>query len=371
MKNIAFIFGTRPEVIKLAPIILELQKYPKDYRVIIINTEQQKELSNQTLNYFGLKSDYNLDAMRENQSLSEVQARIMTSLNEVYINEKIDATIVQGDTMSVFCGALTSFYHKIPVFHIEAGLRSYDKFEPFPEESIRQMVSRITDLFFAPTEANKLALLRENLDEKNIHVVGNTVIDALSCLSKDVINNSEEFFKRKNITTENLVLITVHRRENHGERLTTIIKALKHLVNKYPDHTFVIPVHPNPNVKTNIEEAFGDDTNVRLLPPLDYPNLVYLMKHAKLILTDSGGIQEEAPTFSCPTIVLRYETERKEGIEAGVSILVGADYDKIIQTSEPILQKTIKETRLTVLNPYGDGHSALHIEKHIREFFIN
>ncbi len=368
MKNVAFIFGTRPEVIKLAPVILELKKYPSDYRVIIINTEQQKELSNQTLSYFGLKSDYNLNAMRENQSLNDVQARIMTSLNEVYKTEKIDATVVQGDTMTVLCGALTSFYNKIPVFHVEAGLRSYDKFEPFPEEAIRQMVTRITDLFFAPTEANKQALIKENINQNTIHVVGNTVIDALSCLSEEVIEESKTFFETQNIPTEKLVLITAHRRENHGERLGNIIKAISYLVNKYPDFTFVIPVHPNPNVKTRIEEAFKNSSNVKLLPPLDYPRLVYLMKHAQLILTDSGGIQEEAPTFGCPVIVLRYETERKEGVEAGVSILVGAEYDRIIEESEKVLSKTKAETRLKAQNPYGDGLSASRIEKLVREF---
>ena len=179
MKNIAFIFGTRPEVIKLAPVILELRKYPELYKVLIINTEQQKELSNQTLNYFGLKSDYNLNAMRENQSLSEVQARIMNSLNDIYKSEKIDATIVQGDTMTVLCGALTSFYHKVPVFHVEAGLRSYDIYEPFPEEVMRQMTSRVADLHFAPTNVNKLALMKEGISIDKIFTVGNTVIDAL------------------------------------------------------------------------------------------------------------------------------------------------------------------------------------------------
>ena len=195
MKNIAFVFGTRPEIIKLAPVILELRKYPTDYKVIIINTEQQKELSNQTLAYFGLKADYNLDSMRKNQSLSSVQARILNSLEEVYSKNKIDATVVQGDTMTVLCGALTSFYNKIPVFHVEAGLRSYDIFEPFPEEVMRQMTSRVADLHFAPTGVNKEALLKENIDEKKIHVVGNTVIDALFCCQMKLLKNQENFTK--------------------------------------------------------------------------------------------------------------------------------------------------------------------------------
>ena len=369
MKNIIFIFGTRPEIIKLAPVILELKKYPTDYNVIICNTEQQKELSNQTLAYFGLKADINLDCMRENQSLSSVQARILTSLDKVFNENKIDATIVQGDTMTVLCGALTSFYHKIPVFHVEAGLRSYDIYEPFPEEVMRQMTSRVAALHFAPTEVNKNALLKEDISEDKIHVVGNTVIDALFCLSDEVIENSKRFFEDKNISIDDkLVLITAHRRENHGERIDRIIEAISYLAKKYDDHTFVIPVHPNPNVKTKIHERLGGFKNIHLLTPLDYPYLVYLMKNAKLILTDSGGIQEEAPSFACPTLVMRYETERKEGIEAGVSKLVGADYDKILAESEKILASTKENTRLKAQNPYGDGTASCKIEKVIRYF---
>ncbi len=369
MKNIIFIFGTRPEIIKLAPVILELKKYPESYNVIICNTEQQKELSNQTLAYFGLKADINLDCMRENQSLSSVQARILTSLDKVFQENKIDATIVQGDTMTVLCGALTSFYHKIPVFHVEAGLRSYDIYEPFPEEVMRQMTSRVAALHFAPTGVNKEALLREDISEAKIHVVGNTVIDALFCLSDEVIENSKRFFEEKSIPIDDkLVLITAHRRENHGERIDRIIEAISYLAKKYDDHTFVIPVHPNPNVKNKIHERLGGFKNIHLLTPLDYPYLVYLMKNAKLILTDSGGIQEEAPSFACPTLVMRYETERKEGIDAGVSKLVGADYEKILEESEKILSSTKALTRLKAQNPYGDGTSSLKIEKIIREY---
>jgi len=370
MKTIAFIFGTRPEIIKLAPVILELRKYPDKYRVLICNTEQQKELSNQTLKYFGLKADFNLDCMRENQSLASVQARILTSLDKVFNENKIDAAMVQGDTMTVLCGALTAFYHKVPVFHVEAGLRSYDIYEPFPEEVMRQMTSRVSALNFAPTITNKEALLKENIKEDTIHIVGNTVIDALFCLSKKVMEEAGKFFSDKNINIDDkVVLITAHRRENHGSRIDKIIEALKYLCGKYQDHTFVIPVHPNPNVHDKIYAGLEKFENVKLLQPLDYPNLVYLMKNAKLILTDSGGIQEEAPSFACPTLVMRYETERKEGIEAGVSMLVGADYDKIVSESEKILASTKEKTRLKAQNPYGDGKSAERIEKIIREYF--
>ena len=369
-KNVLFIFGTRPEVIKLAPIILELKKYPDKYRVIVCNTEQQKELSNQTLAYFGLQADINLDCMRENQTLSEVQARILTSLDKVFADNKVDATIVQGDTMTVLCGALASFYRKIPVFHVEAGLRSYDIYEPFPEEVMRQMTSRVAELHFAPTEKNKRALLKEDISENKIHVTGNTVIDALFCLSDSVIEQASEFFASENIVVDDkLVLITAHRRENHGERIDRILDAIECLVKTYSDHKFVIPVHPNPNVKCKIHSRLSEYENVFLLKPLDYPYLVYLMKNAKLILTDSGGIQEEAPSFGCPTLVMRYETERQEGIDAGVSMLVGADYDKILAESEKVLSSTKEKTRLKAQNPYGDGTASIQMEKFIREYF--
>lgn len=370
-KNILFIFGTRPEVIKLAPVILELKKYPDRYNVIICNTEQQKELSNQTLSYFNLKADINLDCMRENQALADIQSRILSSLeHEVFSKYNIDATIIQGDTMTVLCGALTSFYRKIPVFHVEAGLRSYDIFEPFPEEVMRQMASRVTALNFAPTEKNKLALLNEGINENTIFVTGNTVIDALYCLSKETMQYAKEFYENKNIKIgDKLVLITVHRRENHGERIDRILDAIEHLVKKYSDHTFILPVHPNPNVRGKVYDKLQKYINVHLLEPLDYPNLVYLMKNAKLILTDSGGIQEEAPSFGCPTFVMRYETERQEGIDAGVSVLVGADYDKIVNYSENILGKDKADTRLKAQNPYGTGNSAMSIEQIINKYF--
>lgn len=370
-KNILFVFGTRPEVIKLAPVILELKKHSDRYNVIICNTEQQKELSNQTLSYFNLKADINLDCMRENQSLADVQSRILTSLeHEVFSKHDIDATIVQGDTMTVLCGALTSFYRKIPVFHVEAGLRSYDIFEPFPEEVMRQMSSRVTALNFAPTPKNQRALLNEGIDENTIFVTGNTVIDALFCLSEATMQSAKEFYNNKNIKIDDkLVLITVHRRENHGERIDRILDAIEYLVKKYSDHTFVLPVHPNPNVKGKVYNKLQSYFNVHLLEPLDYPNLVYLMKNAKLILTDSGGIQEEAPSFGCPTFVMRYETERQEGIDAGVSVLVGADYDKIVNHSEDILSKDKSASRLKAQNPYGKGDSAQTIERIINKYF--
>ena len=239
-----------------------------------------------------------------------------------------------------------------------------------PEEVMRQMTSRVADLHFAPTGVNEKALIAEGISKDKIHVVGNTVIDALFCLSDEVVEQSRKFYETNGISIDDkLVLITAHRRENHGERIDRIIEAISYLAQKYSDHTFVIPVHPNPNVHDKIHSRLGSFKNIHLLTPLDYPYLVYLMKNAKLILTDSGGIQEEAPSFACPTFVMRYETERKEGIEAGVSKLVGADYDKIVSESEKILSSTKDATRLKAQNPYGDGTSSKKIEKVIREFF--
>lgn len=368
-KTILVILGTRPEAIKLAPVILQLSKN-NDYRVLVCNTEQQKELSNQTLSFFGIEADYKLNVMRPNQSLAGVQARILDALSEIYVQKKIDATIVQGDTMTVFCGALVSFYNKVPVFHVEAGLRSFDLFEPFPEEAMRQMTARITDMHFAPTEKAAIALEAEGINTQKIHMTGNTVIDALSCLTEETMEASEQKLKAMGVKlNDRLVLITAHRRENHGERLDRILSAICDLTAAYPDHQFVLPVHPNPNVHDKVYAALESKTNVILTAPMDYPELVCMMKHTKLVLTDSGGIQEEAPTFGNPVLVMRYETERTEGVEAGFAKLVGADKDLIIEECTAILNRDKSSTRLDgSKNPYGDGHAAQKIAERIETF---
>ena len=370
MKNILVVLGTRPEAIKLSPVILELRKNP-EYRVFVCNTEQQKELSNQTLGFFGIDADFKLDVMRPNQTLAGVQSRILNALSDVFQNNHFDATIVQGDTMTVFCGALVSFYNKVPVFHVEAGLRSYDLFEPFPEEAMRQMTSRITDLHFAPTQLAYDSLIKENIDAQNITMTGNTVIDALSCLSDATMNEAKIALENRGIKlNDKLVLVTAHRRENHGERLDRILSAIKTLTGKYADHQFVLPVHPNPNVHDKVYAALEKLPNVILTEPLDYPELVCLMKNTKLVLTDSGGIQEEAPTFGNPVLVMRYETERTEGVTAGFAKLVGADIDKILMESDAVLSRDKSDTRLDgSKNPYGDGHASEKIATTIKKFW--
>lgn len=364
MKTILIILGTRPEAIKLAPVILELKKYPEKYQVIVCNTEQQKELSNQTLQFFNIQADMNLDCMRPNQTLPEIQARILTALNNTFKTTQPDCVIVQGDTMTVLCGALTAFYHKVPVCHVEAGLRSYDLFEPFPEEALRQMTARITTWHCAPTQKAVNALRSENIQADKIYLTGNTVIDALTCLSDEALFDAKNTLSEKGITfNDKLVLCTVHRRENHGSRLNDILAAIWALSSAYPDHQFILPVHPNPNVKEKVHAELSGRENIILTSPLTYPQMVCLMREAKLILTDSGGIQEEAPSFGVPILVMRYETERMEGVEAGFAELVGADTEKIISNARHILSQSKADTRLNKkLNPYGSGTAAQQIE---------
>lgn len=369
MKTILVIFGTRPEAIKLAPVILELRK-DSAFKVLVCNTEQQKELSNQTLGYFGITADFHLNVMSPNQTLAGVQARILNSLADLYCKSQIDATIIQGDTMSAFCGALASFYKRIPIFHIEAGLRSYDNFEPYPEEALRQMIARITDLHFVPTQRAYMALVKENIKRKKIFITGNTVIDALGCLSDNAIKMAEKHLKNIHIElNDKLVFITAHRRENFGERLDHILLAIKNLAQEFNDHQFIFSVHPNPNVSNKVLEVLKEIPNVILTKSLDYPETICLIKNAKIILTDSGGIQEEAPTFGTPILVMRYETERIEGVEAGFSKLVGADEHKILKEAREILKQDREKTRLKdSQNPYGDGMAALRVYLEIRNF---
>lgn len=361
MKKILFIFGTRPEVIKLAPLILELRKFPNHYQVFLCNTEQQKELSNQTLKYFGLQADFNLDVMKTNQSLQNLHALLLSKLNLIF-EMQFDAVFAQGDTMTAFCAGLAAFYHTIPLFHIEAGLRSGNLREPFPEEAIRQMLSRIASFHFAPTQASAENLKRENIPASLIQITGNTVIDALHCLPDHVIAEAEKNLNQQGIFLDKpLVLVTAHRRENHGEPLEIILQAIKTLALKYPGHTFVIPVHPNPNVKYKFIQSLQSLPNIKLLAPLDYPELVCLLKHSSLILTDSGGIQEEAPSFGTPLLVLRNTTERQEGVDAGCAVLVGNhSAEKIINAAIAAIEHPVKKL---IPNPYGDGKACTRIEK--------
>lgn len=369
MKNILFVLGTRPEAIKMAPIIMAMKEEARLCRPLVCNTEQQKEMSGQALSFFELQTDFNLDVMTTNQTLAGLQTRLMSALDAIYTANDIAGTVVQGDTMSAFCGALCSFYHQRPVFHVEAGLRSMDLSEPFPEEAFRCLIARLAALHFAPTENNRAQLLAEGIRPETVLVTGNTVVDALYRLPISLLDEAASFFQNKGVT-QPTVLVTVHRRENHGPRLQRILAAVKTLAAAHPELDWIIPVHPNPNVSGEITRHLESLANVFLFQPLPYPQLIYLIINSRLVLTDSGGIQEEAGALGRPILVLRYKTERVESLEAGLSELVGADPEKIISRSEALLSHQLSFKPAQTKNEiYGNGRSSHMILSLIESFF--
>lgn len=357
--KILSIFGTRPEAIKLAPVLAELNKHAVSS--VICVTAQHREMLDQVLALFALRPDYDLAIMQPNQSLAELTARTLTRLDEVLRIEKPDWVLVQGDTTTVMVAALAAFYHRIKVGHIEAGLRSFDKYQPYPEEINRKIATSVSDLHFAPTTLAKQNLLREGVPESNIIVTGNTVIDALLQVAQKPYdwNSSPLAHIPRN---RRLLLVTAHRRENFGAPLQNICAALQAIAERFPDIQVVYPVHLNPNVQSVVYERLGNLTNVTLLPPLEYLPLVQLLKHSYLVVTDSGGIQEEAPGLGKPVLVLRQVTERPEGVAAGTVKLVGTDKNKIVREIELLLTNQVEYTRMArAVNPYGDGHASQRI----------
>jgi len=370
--NILFVLGTRPEAIKLAPVILAMEADGRGCRPLICNTEQQKELAGAALSFFGLRADFKLDAMTADQGLAGLQARLISALDTVYAAGDIDGTVVQGDTMSAFCGALVSFYHRRPVFHVEAGLRSGDLAEPFPEEGFRRLIAPLAALHFAPTETNRARLMAEGIRPKTITVTGNTVVDALRLLPPALLAEAAEFFRDQGVS-QPTVLITIHRRENHGARLQRLLAAIKTLAAAHPELDWVIPVHPHPKVKEAVISHLGGLDHVFLFPPLIYPRLIYLLQSSRLVLTDSGGLQEEAAALGRPIVVLRYKTERVESLAAGLSELVGAEADRLIARSEALLSKASEaptSNSAQVKNDiYGDGRSSRMIVSLIESYY--
>ena len=365
-KKLLFIFGTRPEAIKMAPLVLESKRLGFKTRVCL--SGQHKDMVKPFMKFFDLQSDYDLDVMKSNQTLSSLTGNTLIKIQNVIDIEKPDMIIVQGDTTTTFTGALAAFYNKIPVAHIEAGLRTFNNYSPFPEEVNRKMVTLFTALHFAPTETTKENLSKEGVLE-NVIVTGNTSIDALR-IAKSIIK-TDELEKRYNYIDFNkkIILVTTHRRENHGEPLREICKALAQL-NKLFNVQIIIPVHLNPNVKSVIEEELGNLKGVYLMPPLDYPDFVFFMEKSYIILTDSGGVQEEGPYFGKPILVLRDNTERPEGIASGTSILVGTKFENILaETSSFFTDEKKYESFQKKVNPYGDGFSSLKILDRIVQYF--
>jgi len=361
------VIGTRPEAIKLAPVIKELGKYPDKFRSIVVVTAQHRQMLDQVLELFEVKPLYDLDIMEDNQTLSGATIRIIEKFDPIIKKEKPDLIIVQGDTTTTFVSSLVGFYHKIKVAHIEAGLRTYDKYRPFPEEINRRLTGVLTDFHFAPTERAKQNLLSEGIPEENVFVTGNTVIDALLITLEKLKNNEtkSQYLNHKFpflSSKSKLVLVTAHRRENLGKPLKNICFALNKIVEYNHNIEIVYPVHLNPNIQEPVKRILKNNKRIHLISPLDYESFVYLMSKSYLILTDSGGIQEEAPSLGKPVLVLREVTERPEAVEAGTVKVVGLNKDKIVQEMQKLLDDKNEYKKMTqVINPYGDGKSAKRI----------
>lgn len=366
------VFGTRPEAIKMAPLVKKFQEYSEQFETIVCVTGQHREMLDQVLTIFDIKPDYDLNIMKQGQDLYDVTARVLTGMRDVLKEAQPDVVLVHGDTTTSTAAALASFYQQIPVGHVEAGLRTHNIYSPWPEEMNRQITGRIATYHFAPTPLSKQNLLTEAVKESDISVTGNTVIDALYMVV-DKIKNDKALDSELNALLvkagydvnrleggKKLVLITGHRRENFGDGFINMCSAIKTLTEKYPEVDFVYPMHLNPNVRKPIHEVFGEDlnglNNMFFIEPLEYLSFVYLMEKSTIVLTDSGGIQEEAPGLGKPVLVMRDTTERPEALEAGTVKLVGTNYDKIVNEVSALLDdETYYNEMSRAVNPYGDG----------------
>ena len=356
------VFGTRPEAIKMAPIVLELQKHPDTIVPVVAVTAQHREMLDQVLNLFHIKPDHDLNIMAAGLTLFDITTRAMMGLDKVLTEEKPDIVLVHGDTTTTFAGALAAYYHQTAVGHVEAGLRTHNKYSPFPEEMNRRLTGCIADLNFAPTSTSEANLLAENVPPESIFVTGNTVIDALHHTVRDDFDFQEESLKDVDFQNKRIILVTTHRRENLGEPMRHVYKALKQLTEEFDDVEVVFPVHKNPKVREVVNEELGGLAKVHLIDPLDYEPFANLMHRAHLILTDSGGVQEEAPALGKPVLVLRDTTERPEAVDAGTVKLIGTDRERVYEEAKKLLTDKAEYSRMAEsVNPYGDGKAAARI----------
>ena len=387
MKRILLVFGTRPEAIKMAPLVREFQQYPDKYHTFVCVTGQHREMLDQVLKIFDIHPDYDLNIMKQGQDLYDVTTRVLLGMRDVLKSIEPNVVLVHGDTTTSTAAALAAFYQQIPVAHVEAGLRTHNIYSPWPEEMNRQITGRIATFHFAPTPLSKQNLLTENIRPEQITVTGNTVIDALYMVVRKIKSDKVLDAELKtnllcsgyNVNRlsggKKMVLITGHRRENFGDGFLSICKAIQTLTRKYPDVDFVYPMHMNPNVRQPIHKIFGDDLsqfdNMYFIDPLEYLSFVYLMEKATIVLTDSGGIQEEAPGLGKPVLVMRNTTERPEALEAGTVKLVGTDYGKIITEVSSLLDDAVYYNRMSkAVNPYGDGKACKRIVSAFNEIFV-
>lgn len=364
------IFGTRPEAIKMAPLVKELEKNSDRIESIVCVTAQHREMLDQVLKIFDIKPDYDLDIMHERQTLVNIATRALEGLDEIMKEFKPDVVLVHGDTSTTFAGSLAAYYNQILLGHVEAGLRTYDKYFPFPEEINRRITGVIADMHFAPTKRNENNLLSENTPKENIYVTGNTVIDALKTTVKDDYEFSDEGLKTLNWDTKKVIVMTAHRRENLGEPLKNICRAVLRIVNDFDDVEVVYPVHLNPAVREVVFDILGNHDRIKLIDPVNADELHNAIKRGYLVLTDSGGLQEEAPSLGKPVLVLRNETERPEAVDAGTVKIAGVNEDNIYNMTKELIENVNEYEKMAhAVNPYGDGHASERIVKAIIERF--
>lgn len=363
-QTVMTVIGTRPEAIKLVPMVLELQRRTSEFKSIVCVTGQHREMLDQVLHAFNISADHDLNLMAPNQSLGQVTARATSGLDEVYSRVRPDVALVQGDTTTAFCGALVGHYHKVKIGHVEAGLRTGNKFSPFPEEMNRRLIGRLADLHFPPTEHSKQALLNEGIDPETVFVTGNTVIDTLLLTRDRVTREIPADAKQVEPLTKGkkVVLVTGHRRESHGQGFENICTAIRNVADAQPDVVFIYPVHLNPNVQEPVNRILGNHERIHLIKPLSYEPFVWLMNQSHIVLTDSGGVQEEAPSFGKPVLVMRDTTERPEGVAAGNAKLVGTSQELIeLELTNLLTDPSAYAAMSEAKNPYGDGTASQQI----------
>ncbi len=360
--KIMTVFGTRPEAIKMAPVVMEMAKHPEKIVPVVAVTAQHREMLDQVLRLFHIVPDYDLDIMAAGQTLFDITARALKGLDEVLTKEKPDLVLVHGDTTTTFAGALAAYYHQMAVGHVEAGLRTYNKYSPFPEEMNRHLTGAIADLHFAPTATSAGNLCAEHVPEKDIFITGNTVIDALHHTVQEEYGFADDALSGIDYANRRVVLVTTHRRENLGEPMRHVYKAMKRLVDEITDIEIVFPVHKNPKVREVVNEELGGATRVHLIEPLDYEPFANLMHRSTLVLTDSGGVQEEAPALGKPVLVLRDTTERPEAVKAGTVLLVGTEEERVYREAKKLLTDEKAYAQMAeAKSPYGDGQAARRI----------
>ena len=368
-KKILSVFGTRPEAIKMAPVVKKLVEEPKLKSEVLVTGQHQSMLS-QVLELFGIQPDYDLQVMTPNQTLTRLTSRILTKLDGVLKQIQPDLILVHGDTATTFSSALTAVYNQLPVGHVEAGLRSYDCYSPYPEEFNRQLVSRLAELHFAPTPNNRRNLIQEQIDSEQVFVTGNTAVDALQLVVEDDYSFTHPYLRELNFTDHQVLLVTAHRRENWGQPILNLCQALKEIIRTHPQVVVVFPLHLNPHLRDKIKNQLQAIERIKLLPPLDYREFINLMARSDLVITDSGGLQEEAPGLDVPVVVVRETTERQEGLERGTLKLAGTDQDSIKKIiTELLTNRQQYDKMVEAANPYGDGRASGRITAGILYYF--